>query len=345
MKKILFASTRQGAGKTNIIVGVSSVSGKKISYIKPFGDRLTYRWKINWDYDAALINRLWKLDMETDHMTLGYSHQKMRYMYDEDGLKTALNEMADNAAAGKDALIIEGGQDLIYGSSLHFDSISMARYLGCELYIVAGGETDQVLDDMSFLKHYRDLEGVDFKGIIVNKIRDVDEFEAVHLDAIDAMGIPVLGIIPFKEQLTYFTMQYLADKFSARIIAGEKGLNKIVKNIFVGAMSTGESLRNPLFNKENKLLITSGDRSEMILAALESDTSGLILTNNLLPPSNIISKAAEKDVPLLLLSLDTYNIARQMDNIEALLTGENSDSLDMLSHLARKYIKTDLLLK
>lgn len=345
MKKILFASTRQGAGKTNIIVGLSSVSGKKLGYIKPFGDRLTYHKKINWDYDAALINKLWKLEMETEQVTLGYSHQKMRYMYDKESIGPALNEIAENAAAGKDALIIEGGQDLIYGSSLHFDSLSMAKYLGCELFIVVGGEADQVLDDIIFLKKYRDLEGVDFKGIIVNKIRDVDEFESLHLDAIKGMGIPVLGVIPFKEQLTYFTMQYLADKFAARIIAGEKGLNKTVKNIFVGAMSTGESLRNPLFHKENKLLITSGDRSEMILAALESDTSGLILTNNMLPPSNIISKAAERDIPLLLLSLDTYNIARQMDNIEALLTAENSASLDMLSHLAKKYIKTENLLE
>jgi BioD-like phosphotransacetylase family protein len=93
------------------------------------------------------------------------------------------------------------------------------------------------------------------------------------------------------------------------------------------------------------LLITSGDRSDMILTALQSDTVGIILTNNILPPPNIISKASELDIPLLLVTHDTYNIARQMDNIEALLTKENNESLDLLSHLAKKYIKTDLLLK
>ena len=344
MSKLLIASTRQGAGKTSIIVGISSVLNKKIGYIKPFGDRLVHHRKINWDYDSFLIKELWKLDMESENMSLGFSHSKLRYMYDPESLKTALNDMAETAASGKDLLFIEGGQDLTYGSSIHFDSLSITGHLGSKLFIVVSGDSEQVLDDITFLKKYRDMRGIDFKGIIINKLRDVDEFESIHLKTITDMGIPVLGMIPFKEQLTYFTMKFLSEKFFARIIAGEKGLNKVVKHIFVGAMSTGEALRSPLFIKENKLLITSGDRSEMILSALETDTSGIILTNNILPPPNIISKASERDIPLLLVTLDTYNIARQMDNIEALLIKENEAGLQMLTQLTKKYIDTDLLL-
>ena len=157
------------------------------------------------------------------------------------------------------------------------------------------------------------------------------------------MGIEVLGIIPYKEKLTLFSMKFLADKFFARIIAGEKGLNNVVKNIFVGAMATSEALRNPLFNTEKKLIITSGDRSDLILGAIESDTSGIILTNNIVPPPNIISKATDRNIPLLLIPQHTYNIARQMDNFEALVTKDDSEKLKMLSHLAQKYIDIDRL--
>jgi BioD-like phosphotransacetylase family protein len=345
MNKLVIASTRQGAGKTSIILGISAALQKKFGYIKPFGDRLIHQRKINWDYDTYLVKQLWNLDLETEHMTLGFSHSRLRYVYDPESIKKALDDMAETAAAGKDLLFIEGGRDLTYGTSIDFDSLSMAKYLDCELVIAASGDDDQILDDIHFLKRYQDMTGIHFKGIIINKVKDVDEFESIHLKTIAAMGIEVLGIIPFKEQLTYFTMKFLSDRFFARIIAGEKGLNNVVKNIFVGAMSTGESLRNPLFNKENKLLITSGDRSDMILAALEGDTVGIILTNNLLPPSNIISRASEKNVPLLLVSHDTYFIARQMDDIEALTTKENTDRLDLLSRLTKKYVKTDLLLK
>ena len=43
MKKILIASTREGAGKTSIIAGITSALKKKYAYIKPLGDRLVYK--------------------------------------------------------------------------------------------------------------------------------------------------------------------------------------------------------------------------------------------------------------------------------------------------------------
>jgi BioD-like phosphotransacetylase family protein len=345
MSKLLIASTRQDAGKTSIIIGIASVLGKKFGYIKPFGDRLIYHRKINWDYDTLLINQLWNLDQESENMTLGFSHFKLRYVSQQESIKQFLMEMAEKAAAGKDLLFIEGGQDLSYGSSIYFDSFYMAKYLGCKMIIVVSGDADQVLDDITFLKKYQDMSGVDFKGVIINKIHDVDEFEATHLKTIKNMGIEVLGVIPYKKKLTYFTMKFLADRFLARIIAGEKGLNNVVRNILVGSMATSEALRTPMFNTENKLIITSGDRSDMILAALESNTAGIILTNNIVPPSNIISRASERNIPLLLIPQHTYHIARQMDNFGALLTREDSEKLQILSHLARKYVNLDLLLK
>ena len=43
----------------------------------------------------------------------------------------------------------------------------------------------------------------------------------------------------------------------------------------------------------------------MILAALEGDTAGIVLTNNISPPSTIISKAEQLGVPMLLVPDDT----------------------------------------
>ena len=344
MSKLLITSTREGSGKTSIISGIASVVDKKFGYIKPFGDRLIYYRKMNWDHDTLLINQLWDLGLESEDMSMGFSHFRLRYVDQEDSIKKFLIEMAEKAAAGKDLLFIEGGKDLTDGSSIGFDSLSMAKYLGCKMIVVVCGDADRVLDDITFLKKYRDMTGVHLKGVIVNKVHDVDEFKTTHLKTINDMGIQVLAVIPYKETLTYFTMKFLADKFSSRIIAGEKGLNNVVKNILVGSMATSEALKNPLFNTENKLIITSGDRTDLILAAIESNSSGVILTNNIVPPSNIISKASDRDIPLLLIQQHTYHIARQMDNFEALVTKDDSEKLQLLSQLAKEYIDTDLLL-
>lgn len=344
MKKILIASLKESAGKTSVIVGMLAAVNQHYGYIKPFGDRLIYKRKRNWDYDSNLIIDIFGLKEDPETITLGFDHAKLRYVYDEEGVKNSIAKMVDSAASGMEGIVIEGGKDITYGSSIHLDSLSLARYTEAGLYVVISGDSDRILDDISFLKDHVDMKGCDFKGVIINKLKDIDEFEGLYLKEIRDMGVPVAGIIPYKEQLTQFTMSYLAEKLFAKVIAGEEGLGNTVKNIFVGAMSTDETMRNPLFNKENKMLITSGDRNDMILAALESETVGILLTNNILPPANIVSKAAEKGIPLLMVTADTYHVTRQIDGMEALLTKDNSDRINILTQMAKKYINLDTIL-
>lgn len=344
MVKIVIASSRESAGKTSLIVGIASAIEKNYGYIKPFGDRLIYRRKKNWDYDANLIVNILGLDDEPENISLGFNHSKLRYVYDEEATRKTCVEMAENIGQDKDVLFIEGGKDLSYGASINLDAAALARYTGSRLVIVVSGDSDTIIDDIKYITKYLNLDDVDFAGVIINKVRDIEEFDNIFMKQIREMGINVLGAIPFKEQLTYFTMNYLAENLFAKVIAGEKGLGNVVKNVFVGAMSTDESLRNPLFNKEHKLLITSGDRSDMILAALESDTVGILLTNNILPPANIITRASEKNIPLLLVANDTFLVAKQIDKMEALLTKDSEQEIDLLAQLVEKYVRLDELL-
>jgi BioD-like phosphotransacetylase family protein len=347
MKKLLIASNRKSAGKTSIIVGVSSAFEKKYGYIKPFGDRLFYRRKRNWDYDCVLIRNLWELDMdiESEDITLGFHHSKLRYVYNQESTKSRLGEMAQKAGEGKDILFIEGGQDHIYGSSINLDSLSIADYLKAEVIFVVSGDNDTILDDIYFIKKDRDIKRINIKGVIINKVKDIDSFKTAFSKQFEDLGVNVLGIIPFQEQLTFLTMDYLSKKLVAKVIAGEKGLNNIIKHVFVGAMSTPEAQRSRLFYKENKLIITSGDRSDMILAALKSDSAGIVLTNNIVPPSNIISEASERNIPLLMAPRDTFKIAKQIDNMEALLSSDDTENVNLLKVLIRKHVNIEDLLK
>jgi BioD-like phosphotransacetylase family protein len=52
MKTIVVGSTHKSAGKTSLIVGLAKAVGSSCGYIKPLGDRLLYRKKRLWDYDA-----------------------------------------------------------------------------------------------------------------------------------------------------------------------------------------------------------------------------------------------------------------------------------------------------
>ena len=343
MKTIVVGSTHRSAGKTSLIVGLAKVIGGPCGYMKPLGDRLLYRKKRLWDYDAALITSVFCLEGNPEEMTLGFEHAKLKYMYDADGMREKLSEMASFAGEGKELLFVEAGESLAYGASVNLDAISLASFLHARLVIVAGGSESTIVDDLAFVKRYVDMSGIDFAGVIVNKVRNIEDYRSTHLDDVTALGVNVLGVVPFDAELTKLSVGHLAERLLAKVVAGEEGLGQKVSSIMVGAMSTNVALQNPLFKKEHKLVITGGDRSDLILAAIESSTSGIILTNNILPSSNIISRAAERNIPLLLVPFDTYQTASQIESIDPLLVKDDTRKMDVLAQLVKEHISTGSL--
>jgi len=59
----------------------------------------------------------------------------------------------------------------------------------------------------------------------------------------------------------------------------------------------------------------------------------IILTNNVVPPSHIVSKATERKVPMLLVPYDTYETAKRIDSIEPLLTKDEKHKIELLGKL------------
>jgi BioD-like phosphotransacetylase family protein len=148
----------------------------------------------------------------------------------------------------------------------------------------------------------------------------------------------VLGVIPYYEELPKFTVNFLADRLFARIITGEPYLNRTVKNIIIGSMSASAAIKSPVFHEENKVVITSGDRDDMISAALESSTSAIVLTCNIEPSKELISRAAERKIPLLLVTPDTYQIAKQIEIIEPLLQKDDTEKILLIENIIKKHV-------
>jgi BioD-like phosphotransacetylase family protein len=103
-------------------------------------------------------------------------------------------------------------------------------------------------------------------------------------------------------------------------------------------MSVGAALVNPLFQEISKVVITSGDRNDMIAAALESRATALILTNNIFPPPDLIAKAAGMGIPLLLVSADTYEIAKQIEGMESLPTKDDLGKIELIEQMVRAHV-------
>lgn len=344
MDKLIIGSICQSTGKTSLIVGLAKILKKKMGYAKPLGDRMLYRKKRLWDYDSALMTNIFGLEEIPDDISIGFDHSKLRFMYDEKSIREKLGGILTDVGKGRDIVFIEGGKEINYGISVHLDVLSIAAYTGARLVLVSSGNENAILDDLMFLKRRLDLSDVNFGGVILNKIPNLEEFKDNHLAAIEASGLKILGLIPFRKELTTFSVGYLAERLFAKVVSGEDQLQRIIECVFIGTMHVQAAQENPLFKETNKAVITSGDRTDMILAALDSDAACVVLTGNVYPTAKIIEAAKEKSIPLLLVPADTFQIARQLDVMEPLLTKDDHDKIDCLERLVQTYVDVDAIL-
>ncbi len=333
MKKLLIASMEENAGKTSIILGLAKTLKKSSSYMKPFGDRMRYHEKKLWDYDSQLVGATLEQDLDPKKVTLGFEHTKLKYMYDEESTKEKLNEMCQDLGKGKDLLFIEGGKTLTYGASINLSSLRIAKHIDAQLIVVVTGGPDKVLDDLTFLKNNIIESGVNFAGVIINKVRDLDLFDSTVMDEIAKLEIEVLGILPYKKELSSLTMQQIADHVSSTVIAGKDRMDRKIDQIYIGSMSLNEVLKKQYLQVDDKLIIASGDRSDIILAALDTNVAGIVLTNNIVPPPNVISRAVEHNTPLLLVSRDTHLVAKDIDALEPLIDVGDSEKIACITKI------------
>jgi len=344
MEKIVVASTNKSAGKTCIITGLIKASGKKCGYIKPFGDRLVYGGKKIWDLDAGFIAGTFGLSEKAEDMTIGFEHSKIKYSYDEKTVGKKLSDMCAKAGLGKDTLIIEGGSEMWHGASVLLDAISVTKHVGGSLVLIIDGEDYDILDDIFFMKKYLDASRVKFAGVIINKVKDVESFKNTYLADLKKEKVNVLGIIPHTKELSYYKAKHLLDHIIAKNLTGMAGLDKIIKNVFIGDMSENAALGNSAFKKEGKMVVTSGDRSDMILAAIETGSSCILLTNGHMPHANLIAKAAHAGIPMFLMSTDTYRTVTQIEHLEPLLTKDDKEKTEILKNIVKKHVKVKEIL-
>ena len=341
----MFCSTKQGAGKTTAIAGLAQVLGReKVGYFKPLGEHLVYKKKTLWDLDGALMKELLESDFESQDLTFGFDHSKMRYMYGEDELGERLKERYEKLSASREYFFVEGAGTPEYGHSLGMDAVSQARLYGIPLVALLRGGNTSILDDASFLKDRANDEGVELMGVVVNDIHDHSRFKEEALEELLGMGIDVLGVLPHKQALTNISVSFVVERLFAKVIAGEGGLQNKISQIFVGAMAASHARRHPGWKDQNKLIITAGDRDDLIAAAVEDGAACLVITNDLVPSPTILARADLQGVPILQVPTDTYATAKKLENIDNVMSFEEKDKLEAareivaVSGLAERFV-------
>lgn len=131
---------------------------------------------------------------------------------------------------------------------------------------------------------------------------------------LQSRGVPVFGVLPQDQTLAGVTVADLQEHLGGQMIGNRALGEKLVASLMIGAMGAEAGL-SFFRRRANKAVITGGDRTDLQMAALETSTSALILTGNFRPSPQVIDRAEEREVPIILVPDDTLTTVERAEGI------------------------------
>jgi hypothetical protein len=305
-------------GKSAISIGTALHAqdhGLKVGYMKPVGYKLSTAGGRLVDSEVSLIKEALKLTGSVEDICpVLLTHVLRREALigkDFDAVGRVRDSFLE-LSRDKDLMIVEGPGTLRMGITLGIDASTVIDIVDAKAVVVLRGEFfEESADAALFAKR---VLGERLIGAIVTgvPVSSVDEVRSVFGAYLQRKGMQLFGILPAGRLPGTFSVAELATMLNGQLITGGSGEDVMVDRFVVGAMGPEAALRHFL-RQANKAVITGGDRTDVILAALETSTRCLILTGNLIPEQVAIATAAHRQVPLMVVPWDTMETIRMIE--------------------------------
>jgi BioD-like phosphotransacetylase family protein len=336
--KKLYLMGESGSGKTAIALSFAlhlQEKGLQVAYFKP--KTAARHLPPNQDADAYLMKRMLALPWETEQVA-PLNFESIYIFGPSEHIRLSTQKMIgkleknlDEMSANTQTVLIEGGKHPGECFSLSLDDLSLAAKWQTPVVLVSKLKRDTDLDRLLFYNDLMQSRGVFLLGNIFNNIPQtiLNKAREVYRPLLEEKGYRLLGIIPAQPIFTFPTVAEFCEALRGEILTGEEHLNLQVEEIVVGTMTIEGALRF-LRRAINKAVITGGDRSDMALTALETSISALILTGGLYPDIRVITRAREKNVPVLLVQCDTYTTIGLLQGIVRQIRPEDTPTIAQL---------------
>jgi phosphate acetyltransferase len=263
-------------------------------------------------------------------------------------------ELARKVEDRFDFVLYDGTDYTGAAAALEFDvNTRVAADLGAPVVALvsgAGRRPQAVVERVRIARESLLTGGCTIAAYIVNRVEedDLDEVDA-HLAAED-LEAPH-WILPELPLLTMPTVAEIIDALDADQLAGVGGdLDREVTTVKIAAMSLQNVLDHLV---EGALLITPGDRPDVIVSALVSRLSttypniaALVLTGGFpMDPrvERLLDGLSDVQVPLLAVATDTYTTARAVAAVPAVLRSSSVRKVSAALELFDEHVDTEAL--
>lgn len=349
---IYIASTEPYCGKTLIALGLTNMlsgKAKKIAYFKPVINEPPSKGK---DIHIQTIAAHFELTVPYEDMFV-FTRDEVLQHRSEGNTALVIDKIIaqyKKLEETHDFVLVEGTDFMGEGLAFEFDAnISIARNLGIPAILIMnadGTNTDDIANNiLSNYKSFADKE-VQVLAIVANKVNATIQ---ASLNALLRKRLPenvLCSTIPSNKNLGNPTMKEICDAVNGTVLFGQNLLTNQVDHEIVGAMQ----LRNCLLRlKENTLIITPGDRGDIILAALQANLSknypkiaGLILTGGLEPEAPIIQliEGLQTVVPIIQVETGTFETVNLVGSTQSSIYPDNKEKIELAIATFDQYIDT-----
>ena len=321
---IYVSATTPGSGKSLVALGLAETLHRQTDRIGFFKPIVTAE-DASGDPMVALMRRRYGLDPAVCRG--GLTAREVRHLLasgERGEVEARAVELFSEIAQRCDVVIVEGtdltGQD----SAVEFDlNARLANNLGCPVVAVvsAKGLTPaETADAVDVARKELAAERCSLLMMTVNRAApgDVDAIRAAVRPG--AMRRPVY-VLPELEEITRPTTGEIAGALGLRQLAGSADMEREVRGIKVAAMTVANFLAAL---REGDLVITPGDRADLVVGALASTfspefpvPSAMVLTGGLVPDSTMLPLLAHAPFPVFTYGEDTYHAARDVSEVRS----------------------------
>ncbi|WP_114779529.1 phosphate acetyltransferase [Botryobacter ruber] len=354
-KTIFIATAEPYSGKSIVALGLVHVllgKAQKIGYFKPI---INYDPKQEKDSHIETIISHFGLPVSYEDSYAFTQQQAMQLIEagsQGDIIDTIISKFK-KLEENYDFTVIEGSDFLGEGTAFEFDAnVTIAKNLGAPVIIVVSGEgktNEQILSAVKTIKRNFRAREVQVLAVVANKVRNENAYEVQQLLQNYLSPDIILAVIPEDKDLKSPTMKEVHEVLGGKLMFGEQQLSNQADHFIMGAMQVPNFLNHI---KENVLIVTPGDRGDIILSALQANMSvnypkvaGIVLTGKFEPDEPIVRliEGLQMVVPIISVKTGSFHTATLIGNIKSRITPDNAKKIQLAINTFKKYVNVQAL--
>lgn len=340
MSTSLYLTTIEaGSGKAIAALGIVEFALRKTTRVGFFRPVIHDPKAGKRDEDIDLILRHFWLPQPYETSFAWYHHEVSTLLSEdkEDQVIERIIQRFKTLEQHCDFILVEGTDFLGDMSALEFDfNCEIAKNLGSPVIMVGNAERHHAhtLHNVRIAVDAYENRGCSVAGILLNKA-DPGQLQNLReaLEANFGSSQRILAVLPYDQKLSSPRVREVAEQLGAEVLFGQARLDGLIAGYLVAAMQLQNALSwlNP-----DQMIITSGDRADIILGLIEADKSasyprlaGILLSTGLQPEPTIakLIEGLRDPPPILSVKFDTYNTTAMAREVHTALEAGDHEKI------------------